>query len=225
MRLTVIGTFHGRFENSLPLLKRLYVDATRKPDEAYLMCEDGDDVDALMAAYSDLYTLELLDGFPPGLHVLEHPTPRDENGRFTVIPYANKINHALDCADGDAIVYLDNNSDPKPEKYQAMLAALEEHPEWGAVYCSQRRTGFAEETFTADTVVPDGYCQLNYTQVMHRPTGDRWPLNLALADPDVADGHFWRLLHQTLGPFHPAGGRGILDEHHMDSPTAVGVHG
>lgn len=220
MRLTVIGTFHKRWENSLPLLKRLYVDSTRKPDESFLMCETGEDVDALMSAYRDLYDLELLDGFPAGLHILEHNTPRIE-GRYAVIPYAYKINHALDCAEGDAVVYLDNNSDPKPTKYQAMLTGLEQHPAWGATYCTQKRTGMNDMVFRAEYPVDDAFCALNYTQVMHRPTADRWPLDMRLADPDLADGYFWRSLHMSLGAFFPVGGSEILDEHHIPDACAA----
>lgn len=223
MRLTVIGTFYGRHENSLPLLKRLYVDSTRKPDECFLMCETTDDADVLLAAHQELYDLELLDGWPDGLDVRLCPTPRAD-GVYRVIPYSNKINAALDLATGDAIVYLDNNSDPKPTKYATMLTGLEQNPGWGATYCTQRRTGFNNQTFLADMVVDDAFCALNYTQVMHRPTQDRWPLDMALADPDLADGYFWRMLHLSLGAFFPVGGPEILDEHHIPSPAAAGLH-
>lgn len=223
MRLTVIGTFFQRYENSLPLLKRLYVDATRKPDECLLMCETLDDVAAIREGYRALYELELLDTVPAGMDVRLCPTPRRPGGGYEVIPYAWKINEALNMASGDAIVYLDNNSDPKPGKYAAMLSALEQHPEWGAVYCTQRRTGHTAETFVADGPVEDAFCALNYTQVMHRPTADRWPLDLGLADPDLADGVFWRSLHRTLGPFHPAGGPEILDEHDIPHAYAAGI--
>lgn len=224
MRFTVIGTFAGRRENSLPLLKRLYIDSTRRPDEALLMCEDDDDQQALIDAYWELYELELLDEHPPGLKVIRLPTPRVD-GAFAVIPYAHKINRALDLATGDAVVYLDNNSDPKPTKYQTMIEGLEANPYWGATYCTQQRTGYVNQTFLADGPVADGFCALNYTQVMHRLTADRWPLEMALADPDLADGYFWRRLHVTLGSFYPVGGAEVLDEHHMPTPTAAGLYG
>lgn len=223
MRYAVVGTFFERYENSLPLLKRLYVDATRKPDEAFLMCETGMDSEALDRAYETLYDLELLDGWPDGLKVIHCPTPRKENGAYRVIPYAHKINVALGMVTADAVVYLDNGSDPKPEKYETMLAGLEANPEWGAVYCTQKRTGMHDMISEATVPIGDAYCNLNYTQVMHRATGDRWPLDMALANPDLADGAFWRTLHLTLGAFFPVGDSRPLDEHHIPGAAATGL--
>lgn len=148
------------------------------------------------------------------------------DGRYKVIPYSNKINWALARQTGDAILYLDNGSMPHPRKVELMAAALEANPEWGAVYCGQHRTGYLDETYRAGpdaTTIANGNGQLNYTQVMHRPTSDRWTLDMAHADPDIADGLFWQSLHRTLGPFHPVGSDLILDEHHMADPKAVGV--
>lgn len=226
MRLAVIGTFYGRHENAFPLMHRLFVDATRKPDEAWLMCEGHADASALGNAMVDLAREGLIDPrrYPPdGTQILVKMTPKDENGRYSTIPYSNKINWALDRVQADAVVYLDNGSMPGPQKYEVMLAALEQNPDWGAVYCTQKRTGFNPEVSYAEEVVPDAFCRLNYTQVMHRVTEDRWPTDMRHANPDLADGLFWRSLHESLGPFHPAGGRRIHDDHHIPSPSAVGV--
>lgn len=220
MKLAVIGTFYARHENSLPLFHRLFVDSTRKPDEAWLMCETDEDAEALNAAYRYLHDCEVLDGWPAGCRVEVLSTPTDD-GRFLVLPYAWKINHALDRCTADAVVYLDNNSMPAPEKLAVMAAALEQHPKWGAVYCTQKRTGFDPGVFVGEEPVEDGYCRLNYTQVMHRLTKDRWPTDMSLADPDVADGVFWRTLHQQVGAFFPAGGSAVLDTHHIPSPSAT----
>lgn len=219
LSLAVIGTFYGRHENSLPLMHRLFVDSTRKPDEAWLMCETMEDVDTIGYALSELYEMELLDTRPGNLRLCE--TPRLDNGSYAVLPYANKINVALDESEADLVVYLDNNSMPSPYKFEAMAKVLEAHPDWGAVYCTQKRTGFNETIFYADNPVEDGYCALNYTQVMHRRTNDRWPTDMDLADPDLADGVFWRTLHASLGPFFPAGGSEVHDEHHIPSPKAT----
>lgn len=225
MRYVVIGTFYRRYENSLPLMKRIFVDATRKPDQVLLMCEEIEDVRSLMNAHKILYDLELMESDPLNMFIRLCPTPKWDGGGYKVIPYAHKINEALRETTCDAVVYLDNNSDPKPEKYQTMVEGLETHPEWGAVYCTQKRTGMSEVTHTADEVVEDGYCKLNYTQVMHRKTDDRWPLDMTLADPDLADGVFWRQLHTSLGPFHPVGGSMVLDEHDIPHPYAAGLKG
>jgi hypothetical protein len=39
----------------------------------------------------------------------------------------------------------------------------------------------------------------------------------------MADGLFWRALHESLGVFYPAGGKAPLDFHHMPSPKAQGL--
>jgi hypothetical protein len=64
VKLAVIGTFYGRHQNSLPLLKRLYVDSTYTPDEAWLLCETPPDALSLYHAYNVLYETEMLDRWP-----------------------------------------------------------------------------------------------------------------------------------------------------------------
>jgi hypothetical protein len=103
-----------------------------------------------------------------------------------------------------------------------MVEALEAHPEWGAVYVGQHRTGFEDKLVLADKVIGDAYGVLNYTQVCHRLTADRWTLDMQWANPDLADAMFWRDLHKSLGDFYPVG-EGILDEHHMEDRKAVGI--
>lgn len=220
MRVAVIGTFYRRYENSLPLLRRLYRESTRRPDEAWLMCETDSDRGALEDAAQEL------GGYLPGLRIVVEPTPRDGK-RYRVIPYANKINWALERQSADAIVYLDNNSMPETGKLEAMAAGLEENPGWGAVYCCQRRLyPGSEQLAKADIVVGDGYCALNFTQVMHRPTDARWPLDMKHADPDLADGLFWRELHERLGDFYPVGEPEVpLDVHVIPDSKAQGLDG
>lgn len=222
MRVAVIGTFHGRHENTLPLLKRILIDQTRGPDEFWVLCEDEQDENAALDAYLTLLETEMLDRWPDSLSIERVPTPRDDAG-YKVVPYSNKINHALAKTTCDLIVYLDNGSYPHPDKLQVMADTLENNPEWGAVYCAQKRTGIADTTFAVNGPVPDGFCTLNYTQVMHRLTEDRWPLDMSLADPDLADGTFWRALHATLGDFHPVPDQRVLDEHHIPNQKAQGV--
>lgn len=220
LSLAVIGTFYGRHENTLPLMHRLFVDSTRKPDEAWLMCETVADADAIINAYDELHEREAIDRWPDSIQLVTLPTPKIY-GAYSVLPYAYKINYALERTKADLVVYLDNNSMPSPYKFEAMANALEKHPDWGAVYCTQKRTGFNETIFYAENPVEDGYCALNYTQVMHRRTDDRWPTDMALANPDTADGVFWRTLHASLGPFFPAGGARVDDFHHIPSPKAT----
>ena len=127
---------------------------------------------------------------------------------------------------------------PHPEKYRLMSEALDGHLEWGAVYCSQHRTGYDDRQVIYQLPIDDAYCVLNYTQVMHRITDDRWSLDMAHADPqDLVDARFWRDLHATYrttfpfnyssldsGAFYPVllGGE-MLDEHYMESIKAAGL--
>ncbi len=213
MKLAVIGTFFRRYENN-PLLITALLTQTRRADEHWIVCEDDADATEFIRAMAVHGTL-------PGLRLVTLPTPKDGD-RYEVIPYSNKINWCLDRTEADAIIYLDNGSLPAPDKFRAMLAGLEDNPEWGATYCTQRRTGMSDTVSHANDVMNDAYCVLNYTQVMHRRTDDRWTLDMEHANPDLADALFWRSLHASLGPFYPVGD-GILDEHHIPKAAAVGL--
>jgi hypothetical protein len=215
-KLALIGTFYQRRERTEMLLNRVLVESTRPPDEFWLICEEEADASP---AYAWQYTQQ-----HPGLIIHVLPTPLTNAGKYDIIPYSNKINWALDHTDADYIVYLDNNSTPHIQKYALMLSALEQNPEWGAVYCSQNRTGFRVEQWLSDRIVNDAYCVLNYTQVMHKKTADRWDLDMQWADPDLADARFWRSLHSSLGSFHPVLlGEEMLDEHYVPDRKAVGI--
>jgi beta-galactosidase GanA len=147
-------------------------------------------------------------------------TPKNGE-KYAVIPYSNKINFALDNTDADLICYLDNGSMPHRKKYQIMAKTLEENPTWGAVYCSQHRTGFQDMVHLAEEPIPDPYAKVNYTQAMHRKTDKRWTLDMQYATPnDLADALFWQSLDTT---FYPVPTEEILDVHNMESQKASGV--
>lgn len=208
--LAVIGTFYRRWERTPLLLERVMVESTRPPDEFWIMCEDQAD--------AGVVSEEATADERVRVHTL--PTPC-VGANYAVVPYSNKINWALDRSTADYIVYLDNGSLPHIDKYRLMVGALDEHPDWGAVYCGQRRTGYANHDAYTHGPVADAYCVLNYTQVMHRRTADRWTLDMRFAKPDLADAMFWRALHVNLGPFYPVGEGELLDEHHMTSVSAL----
>jgi len=224
VRLAAIVPLYGRLENTFPLVQRLLVGSSRIPDTVYFLGEREEDCDAVYSALDDLYEMELLDTSRPIEAVVRHVATPVVGGRYDVIPYSHKINRALDWElRADAFVYVDNGSMPAPEKFERMLSALEKEPSWGAVYCTQKRTGFREETHEARDVIPDGFGQVNFTQVMHRPVHARWTLDMTYADPDLADAIFWRAIARELGPLYPVGGATVLDVHYMPSPAANGL--
>jgi hypothetical protein len=214
MKFALIGTFYKRYQNTIPLLRKILEDSTQIPDEIWLMCESGKDAE-YAREYTNINAEQVI--------IKVHPTPMTEDGKYAVIPYSNKINWALDHTNADVIVYLDNGSMPHAEKYAVMYNTLVANPSFGAVYCSQKRTGYVEEISSAKEIIKDAYCVLNYTQVMHRKTNDRWVLDMAHAIPDLADAIFWRSLHASIGPFHPVSTGEILDLHHILGPNAEGV--
>jgi len=201
VKLALIGTFYKRYDQSRACVERV-LTSTRIPDEFWVMCETQEDADNL-----EMY-------FSPCMRVVVLPTPKTGN-TYDVIPYSHKINYALDHTDADLIAYLDNGSMPHKEKYELMAEALEES-DFGAVYCTQERTGFAPMISKADRVIADPFCVINYTQAMHRKTNVRWTLDMRNAVPDLADAIFWRDLKT---PFYPVGDE-ILDTHHMESSSA-----
>ena len=191
-RLAVIATLYGqRSIDNAPRIAAALREQTLIPDELWLMYEG----DAGWEAAADIAGWVIESG--PYPHIIEVATPRDENGHYTEIPYSRKANRALDQTEADYIVYLTDDSWPAPEKYERMVAALDENPEWGAVYCSQDFGGIR----TADLLMTDAHCRVDHTQVMHRLTADRWPTEIA--DIMVGDAIFWRRLHASLGPFWP----------------------
>lgn len=215
-KLALIGTFYQRRNKTLELLNRVLKESTRSPDEFWMMCEDEEDA-AVADGWEKSYN---------NLHIKVLNTPCNEDGSYKVIPYSNKINWALDHTDADFITYLDNGSMPHPRKYEVMVGALD-RPGIGAVYCSQTRTGttYGGMIMMPEYPISDAYSVLNYTQVMHRKTDDRWDLDMQWAVPyDLADAKFWRKLHASLGDFYPAWlGEEILDEHRIDGLQAVGL--
>lgn len=198
--VAAIATFYGRPE----LVERVAAAIraqTRPPDELWLMYEGGVGE-----------TLAVTDfGVTPFL--LEIPTPRTTTGRYAVIPYSLKINRALDASGCDYIVYVTDDSIADPRKFEVMARALDEHPDYGAVYCSQEHEG---GTRAADRPIDDAYCIVDHTQVMHRRTLDRWSLDVRHIR--LGDATFWRALHGSLGPFQPIAE--ILD---TTRPTGSGI--
>lgn len=179
-RLAVIVTAYGpRGEAAIPRIVDALAASTRQPDEVWWMTE----------------AVPQKVEFP----VLRNtPTPRNSDGTYALIPYSLKQNVALEGTECDYIAYLTDDSWPAPEKYELMVRALDEHPEWGAVYCAQ---DFGDGVRSAADVIEDAHCRVDHTQVMHRRTADRWPEEMG--DIMVGDAQFWRRLHASLGAFYP----------------------
>lgn len=213
MKLAAIATMYQRHDKTLPLLEAV-LGSSRRPDELWIMCEGLDDAKVAADALDALKA--------EGIAIVVLKTPR-VNENYAVIPYSHKINWVLSRTSADVVCYIDNNSIPSQDKYRVMLEALEKHPDWGAVYCSQQRSGIDPKAAWADSVLADAYAIVNYTQVMHRKTDDRWTENMAHANPDLADALFWRSLHKTLGAFHPVDAPTIHDWHHIPSHAAQGL--
>lgn len=192
-RLLAIVTTAGRTYRHAELSRALR-SQTRRADLVVVECESASDLRSAAAR-----------SWGGRITVVKHrPTPV-QNGQYMVIPYAHKINDALDlvAANADAsvtwyVVYVTDDSLPHPEKFERMLHACETLPA-AVVWCRQRRVD--------GTVMPqiegpinDAYCILDHTQVMHRLTQDRWDLD---GDVRLGDARFWRKLHASLGAFYP----------------------
>lgn len=189
-KLAIIATLYGqRSLDNAERLSHAVRRQVREQDELWLMYE-GDE--GFRAA------LEICGPVAGACIPVEVATPRDANGQYAIIPYSAKINHALDRTEADYIAYLTDDSWPAPEKYERMAAALDENPEWGAVYCAQ---DYGDAVRPAVDVMHDAHCKVDHTQVMHRLTADRWPLDMT--DITVGDAIFWRRLHASLGAFYP----------------------
>jgi len=166
------------------------------------MCEAEEDADVVRAWAAT----EASDAAVACLELRVLPTPRTSDGRLAVIPYSHATNYALGHTSASYIAYLTNDSLPHPDKYRAMAAALDANPTWGAVYCGQSRNGSPVDITGP---IHDAACVLDHTQVMHRASDARWPLDMAKIR--VGDAWFWRELHARFGPIQPVGA-GVLDE-------------
>lgn len=208
LRFALIGTFFERYRQSQLCLEQVF-KSSWLPDEFWVMCETPEDATNARKITKRRANIVVL------------PTPRDEAGNYEIIPYSHKINFALDYAQADVFAYLDNGSIPHPDKYKLMIQALEAHPKWQAVYCSQHRTGFQDLVHKATEPIADPYAKVNYTQVMHRKTDVRWTTDMQWATPnDLADAIFWRDLNCT---FYPVKSAHVLDIHEMQSERAAGL--
>lgn len=207
--LCVAAAFHRRHHNTLPLLRRVLVESTRVPDETWVVCEDDHDAQIARDAARSLVALNTV-------KIAVVPTPKGPDG-YKVVPYSHKHNWVLDRSEADLFTYLDNGSMPDPDKYRVMCEAFSDLSV-GAVYCAQQRDGHDKTLFLAEHPIPDGFCVLNHTQVMHRATDARWPENPSAMN--VGDGLFWRELSKRFGPIIPVG-ETVLDYHLIDGPGGL----
>lgn len=199
-RVAMLATFYRRPELVAPVAAAVRAQ-TRSPDELWLLCETEAD-EALLAA----------EQWPIAPRLIRLDCPRDASGRPIANPLAVELNYALDRTSADYILYVPDDSLPNPRKIEHMAAALDAHPEWGAVYCGIVQTlpaGSEPRICRADTIVEDAYLVLDMVQVMHRRTDDRWPRDMSLIR--ICDAHFWRRLHTRLGAFYPVDE--LLDAH------------
>lgn len=194
--LSVVATFYRR-PLLVPRIAQSIREQTRKPDLLWLVYEDPADGDALRAAD---WGAE---------HRILRYTPTAGN-----LAVSDAINMALDRDGSDLVTYLTDDSLPYPEKYERMAGALDAHPDWNAVYCSQAfgsaasAESWLECTYhsysgvrTAHDPQPTPFCVVDHTQVMHRATKVRWPVDLA--SRRYSDGMFFNELVRAGGPLMP----------------------
>ena len=212
--VALVCTFYHRPE-FYPAIAEAIRDQTRPPDELWLMCEDGADADALAACL-----------WPAGASIVVVSVPRHDNGEPMVVPPSLLINKALDLSKADYFVYLADDSLPYPEKIERLAARLDA----GALvaYCAQDRgqVGTKDEWLSAigsvGSISPANgpqmspYCQVDMTQVMHRRSDDRWPLEME--HRKIGDAVFWNRLLDRYGGFENV--PEVLDWHRQ-LPTGI----
>ena len=213
MKVALICTFYHRPE-LYPAIAEAIRAQTRQPDELWLMCEDREDYDALIACDW---------GVRPAIVIV--PVPR-ENGEPTVVPPSLLINKALDLSKADYFLYLADDSLPTPHKIEMMAARLDDGA--SVVYCAQSRgqvrdatewletRGSVGQIATAPGPHSSPYCQVDMTQVMHVRSEDRWPLDMSVRK--IGDAVFWNLLLERFGAFENV--PDVLDWHRQ-LPTGI----
>lgn len=191
--LAVIGTFYRR-PWAVPRIVEALQAQVRSPRRVWWIWEDPSDA---LTQSPGLRSVVSLQSLPPS----------------DVNPLAHPINIVLDIEDADYVTYLADDSLPHPRKYEVMAQALDENPDWGAVYCAQEhgRVGSPEEWLAAkwgsgsirEARAPEynPFARVDHTQVMHRRCEARWPLSRG--DAALSDAHFFRDLVDELGPLMP----------------------
>jgi hypothetical protein len=210
-RIAVVGTFYRR-PWAIEPIRRMLSAQSRRPDEVWLAYEDDADLDPLLEVADDVvgWSSPHRQWDPPSEVFLHRVMPKaGEN------PLGLAINWALDRAGAEYITYLTDDSSPTMEKYRLMAKALDENPDWGAVYCSQDYgtvaspeewleawdLGSGGSIRQASDPEPEPFCRVDHTQVMHRATLARWPESYD--DRKLSDAHFFRDLVADLGPLMP----------------------
>ena len=204
MTVAAIVTLYNRPHN-VRRVAEAWMAQTQTPDELWLLTEGR--------IITEVYKQE----WPDWRHIRELPTPRRTDGTYAVVPYAQKINYALDRTACDFIVYGTDDSFPAPEKVGRMSHALDANPDWGVVYCGQSwRSPDGTEGHRGDIGrIDNAFSVIDHTQVMHRLTADRWDLD---GEIRLGDALFWRRLHASLGAFYP-----VADELDRTEQTADGI--
>ena len=189
MTVAAIVTLYNRPHN-VPRVAAAWDAQTKRPDELWVLAEGK--------IMQEIYRSEWYDW----RHMRDLPTARNPDGTYAVVPYAQKINYALDRTACDYIIYGTDDSFPAPDKVERMSAALDANPDWGVVYCGQSwRSPDGNEGHRGDMgPVANAHSVIDHTQVMHRLTADRWALD---SDIRLGDAAFWMKLHASLGAFHP----------------------
>lgn len=189
-RLAVVATFYRR-PDDIPRLAAAIRGQSRQPDEVWLMHERPDDGELLASA----------DWGTADAHIVRVRIPRSA-GRPQVVPFTPLINRALDETTAEYITYQTDDSEPLPEKYGAMAAALDARPDWQGVYCWQRNVVARGETHMVHMghgYDPVRHGWLDHSQVMHRRTPLRWPIDLGTMHD--CDWMFFRDVANAHGPF------------------------
>lgn len=198
--LAAIGVFYKRPE-FIPVIAAALRAQTRPADELVLTCETRADLEALVA-----------ESWPGRVTYLMVPMPDNS------VPPSVCINAGLDATRADYITYFADDSLPAPRKFELMMAALETGA--NAAYCSQDRAavGSRDEWLAhggngyvhlADHEEPDPYMRVDMSQVMHRRTTLRWPLDPGVRK--IGDAVFFRDLVAEQGPLQPV--PEVLDWH------------
>jgi hypothetical protein len=194
--LAVIFTVYNRPWALAPIVRALE-GQSRQADEIVVACERFADFTAAHEAMRGM------------VNTLWIVAPEAGQNPLGVV-----INYALDRTDADYIAYLTDDSLPHPDKYRLMAEALDENPDWGAVYCTQDYgTAESPEAWlaaagrydgsrrTASEPTSDPFTRVDHTQVMHRRCEARWPLSYD--DRKLSDAHFFKALVEEVGPIYP----------------------
>jgi len=164
----------------------------------------------------DPKVLEILEKYKKHPKIKFYNSNIKEEDRLKESPYARQINIGLKMATGKLIVYMCDDAEYLPEKFEKMVRFFKKHPFAKVCYNQQKQieenTGRIIRILKPDRILRDPFCKVDHNSVMHYKSCIDKVGNWETFALKLADAYFWRKLGKKY-PFYPI--KEILENHYQ----------